>query len=446
MGFFAYWLSVYFIIGRILGLGGQQIAMRNIPELRLKNKSSIPTLILKTASVKIPVFLVILGGGLVFWSQDYSYFLLTALAALLFSLNLIGESVLYSFNRMGLYASIPIIRIAARVFLVIILFYLFSQTGIIAGVFAAPLLAFLVTLFLVFPLLPPKKTALEKPFGQYFSFGFWIYLSVVIQGMILWSIPILAELFGQSLETIGYFGIGVQICFSATLLIYFISESILPSLVEFRIIDTSKFRDSLRFAWKYTNVFLFPLVMGGFVLASPLIKFVIGRDYLAGALIIKLFFPAIIFLSWIQFHTQILFVFEEKLKIFFTHLVNLAVFLGSWFFFVKTGQIELTPLSLCLGSFFSYLFILLQSHKLEKVSKYLPYLLKPLAAACLMGLVVNFFSVHSFAQLLLAILTGVLSYGIFLFALKGLGKYDIKIFKEFILRNNKNLKNQDQKD
>jgi len=33
-----------------------------------------------------------------------------------------------------------------------------------------------------------------------------------------------------------------------------------------------------------------------------------------------------------------------------------------------------------------------------------------------------------------------------LFAFKGLGKYDIKIFKEFILQNKKNLKSKGQED
>lgn len=435
MGFYSYWISVYFIIGRILGLGGQQIMTKYIPELRIKNKSSIPTLVSKAAFIKLPLFLVILGGGLVFWPKDHLFFLITAAAALLFSLNLLGESVLYSFNRMGSYASIPILRIASRIALVIILFYLFTRTGIVAGILGAPLLAFFLSAFLIFPLFPKKRTGLERPFGQYFSFGFWIYLSVVLQGVILWSLPLLAEFFGQNMATVGYFGVGVQICFSATLLIFFINESILPSLVEFQILDRDKFKDSLKFAWKYTNVFLFPLVIGGYVLARPLVRFVIGKEYLAGTLIIKLFFPAIIFLSWIRFHTQILFVFEKKTKIFFTHLINLAVFLGSWFFFVRTNQMELAPLSLFLGTLISYFFILFHSLKLEKVSKYISCILKPMAAAVLMGVVVYLFQVQSFVKLLFVILIGALIYGVFLFVFRGLGKYDIKTFKEFMFRN-----------
>jgi O-antigen/teichoic acid export membrane protein len=445
MGFYSYWLSVYFIIGRILGLGGQQIMMKYIPELRIKNDSSIPDLVFKAASIKLPLFLVIIGGGLLLWAKDYPYFLIAAAAALLFSLNLLGESVLYSFNRMGLYALIPILRMASRIALVILLFCFFSSSGIIAGILGAPLLSFSLCVILVFQLFPHKKTGLEKSFGHYFSFGFWIYLSVVLQGVILWSIPILAEFSGQNMAMVGYFGVGVQICFNTTLLIFFINESMLPSLVEFQIMEPKKFRDSLRFAWKYTNVFLFPLAIGGYVLAKPLIQFIIGKEYLAGTLVIKLFFPAIIFLSWIRYHTQILFVYEKKTKIFFTHLINLTVFLGFWLFFTTTDQIELAPLSLSLGALFAYGFILFYSLKIEKVEKYVSYIIKPLTAAGLMGLVVSLFHVQSLIKLGWVILIGGLTYGVFLFAFGGLGKYDIKVFKEFVLRNKKNLKNQGQR-
>jgi len=376
------------------------------------------------------------------FNSDQIFFLLTASAALLFSLNLLGESVLYSFNRMELYALIPIIRLASRIALVIILFHFLNQPGILGGIFGAPVLALILSVLLIIPIFPRKKTPLEKPFHQYFSFGFWVYLSVVLQGLILWSIPILAEFFGQSMETIGYFGVGVQICFSATLLIFFINQSMLPSLVEFQIKDQSKFRDSLRFSWKYTNIFLFPLVIGGYALAQPLIKFIIGKEYLAGTLIIKLFFPAIIFLSWIRFHTQILFVFEKKTTIFFTHVINLVVFLGIWFFFTKTGQVELAPLSLTLGAGVSYFYMLFHSLKLEMVKKYISYIFKPLTAASLMGLVVHVFKAHSFVKLLGVVILGALIYGLLLFAFKGLGKYDIKLFKEFVSGSKKSPKNK----
>lgn len=435
MGFYSYWLSAYFIIGRILGLGGQPMAMKYIPELRIISPSSISTLVLKASSIKIPVFGMILGAGLLLWRQDYLLFMITASAALLFSFNLLGESVLYSFNRMGLYAAIPILRVASRIGLVIILFHFFAARGIAAGILGGPLLGFFLSVFLVFPLLPKEKAPLEKPFGHYFSFGFWIYLSVALQGVILWSLPIFVKFFGQNMAAVGYFGVGVQISFSATLLIFFINESILPSLVEFRIQDQSKFRDSLRFAWKYTNVFLFPLVIGGFVLARPLIQFIIGREYLAGTLIIKLFFPSIIFLSWIRFHTQILFVFEKKKEIFCTHLINLAVFLGGCLFFIKTDHVHLAPLSLCLGALISYFFMLFHSLKLEKVSRYVPYIGKPFAAAGLMGLVVYFFQVRSFMNLVGVILIGLMTYAVFLFAFRGLGPYDLRMLKEFARRN-----------
>jgi hypothetical protein len=84
--------------------------------------------------------------------------------------------------------------------------------------------------------------------------------------------------------------------------------------------------------------------------------------------------------------------------------------------------------------------MLCHSLKLEKVTRYLPYIGKPFAAAGLMGLVVYFFHVQSFMKLVWVILVGALTYGVLLFAFKGLGKYDIKVFLEFVLRKKRESK------
>jgi len=404
MGVYSYWLSVYFIVARILGLGGQQIIIRYTPELRIKNKYMIPSLIKKVIYMKFPLFIFIICLGF-----------------------------FYSYNRMGSYALIPIIRLASRTILVIALFYLLYTTGIILGLFGAPLIALLLTLFLALHLLPRKQAALDQPFKKYFSFGFWIYISKAIQGIIVWLITILSKIYAYNMEIVGYFGIGVQICFSVTLFIFFINESILPSLVEFHVMKDNKFKDSLRLAWKYTNIFLFPLIMGGFVLTKPFVAFIIGKDYTAGTLIIKLFLPAIIFFSWISFHQQILFVYEKKIKIFLTQFINLLIFLGSWFYFIKIEEINLAPLSLCLGAVTAYLFILIHSNKIEKVKNYTANFLKPLASASFMALIVSFPKVHSLIELLLVIILGFFSYLFFLLLFKGIGRDDLKILKEFLV-------------
>jgi len=444
MGFYSYWLSVYFIVGRILGLGGQHIIIKYVPELRMRNKFMIPSLVKKIVIMKFPLFLVIICWGLLFRTNELTYFMIAVSASLLFSLNLVGESILYSHHWMGTYALIPLLRQALRITLVIVFFYLFYTSGIVLGIFGAPLIAFLLSLFLALRLLPRKQMTLDQPFRKYFSFGFWIYISEAIYGMIIWLIVILSRIYIEDMEIVGYLGVGVQICFSVTLLTFFINESILPSLVEFRVLDDRKFKDSLKLAWKYTNIILFPLIFGGYVLAKPFIAHIIGKDYVSGTLIIKLFFPAILFLSWIRFHIQILFVYEKKIMIFLTQLINLIVFLGSWFYLVKSEHIHFAPLSLILGTMTAYVFILVSSNKIEKVEHYVVHLLKPLTAAALMALVVNFLKIQSLIQLFLVVLLGFFIYALCLFLFKGIGTDDIKIFKEFVTSIRPSQVNTDQ--
>ncbi|MFQ6110002.1 MAG: oligosaccharide flippase family protein, partial [Candidatus Aminicenantales bacterium] len=370
MGFYSYWLSIYFIGARILGLGGQHIIIKYVPEFRIKNRLMIPSLIKKVIYMKIPLFFFLIVLGLLFWANEFSTFILIAIAALLFSFNLAGESIIYSYNRMGTYTLMPLIRLASRTVLVIALFYLFYTTGIILGILAAPVIACLICLLLSLHLLPRNHAALEQPFRKYFAFGVWIYMSEAIQGMLIWLITILSRISVEDMAIVGYFGVGVQICFGAILLVYFINESILPSLVEFHVLKDNKFKDSLRLAWKYTNVLLFPLILGGYVLAKPFVIFLIGKEYADGVLIIKLFLPAVIFFSWIRFHNQILFVYGKKIKIFLTQFINLAMFLGSWFYMMSKEEIHTAPLSLSIGALAAYLFILFHSNKTEKVQNY----------------------------------------------------------------------------
>lgn len=432
MGFYAYWLSVYFIAARILGLGGTVIIIRYIPELRIKSESMIPSLIKKIVYMKIPAFFIILGLGILIWTNEISHFMIIAIASLLFSLGLAGEFIVYSYNRMGTYALIPLIRLTSRTILVIALFYLFHTTGIVFGIFVAPLIGFSLSLYFSFRLLPRDPIPLDQPFRKYLSFGFWVYLSEALQGIIVWLITILSREYIKDMTIVGYFGIGAQICFSIIMLVYFINESILPSLVEFRVMDNKKLRDSVRLAWKYTNILLFPLIFGGYVLAGPLITFFIGKDYIPGTHIIKLFFPAVIFFALIRLHNQILFVYDKKIKIFLTQLINLLVFLGAWFYLIGREEINYAPLSLCLGTFVAYLFILFHANKIVKVENYMANFLKPLMAASLMALVVNFFKVHSIFQLLFVVILGFLSYGLLLFVFRSIGKYDFEILKEFL--------------
>ena len=431
MGFYSFWLSLYFIFARILGLGGQHIIIKYVPELRIKNKLMIPTLIKKVIYTKFPLFFIIICLGLLFYASEPTYFLIVVCASLLFSLNLAAESVFFSYNRMEIYVLISFVRLALRVIFVIVLFYAFYKTGIVLGILGAPLIAFLLSLFLLSRLLPKNHVGLDQPFRKHFSFGFWIYLSMAIQGIVTWLIIILSKIYIKDMVVVGYLGVGVQLFFNITMLVYVINQSILPSLIEFNYFKDEKFKSSLRLAWKYTNIFLFPVVLGGYILAEPIISFMVGKDYIPGSFIIKLFFLPVIFMSWIKFHTHVLFVNKKKITIFLTGLLYLLFFIGTWFFFVCQKYIDITPLSLCAGTFAAYLFILIHSNKIIKIENYFSSFLRPLIASSFMAVILNFFNVNSIIQLLLLALLGFILYLLFLFLFRGINKKDFNLLKEF---------------
>jgi len=323
----------------------------------------IPTLIKKVIYTKFPLFFIIICLGLLFYSSEPTYFVIVVCASLLFSLNLAAESVFFSYNRMEIYVLIGFVRLALRVIFVLVLFYAFYTTGIVLGILVAPFMALILSLFLLSRLLPKNHVGLDQPFRKHFSFGFWIYLSMAIQGIVTWLIIILSKIYIKDMAVIGYLGVGIQLFFNITMLVYVINQSILPSLIEFNYFKDEKIKSSLRLAWKYTNIFMFPVVLGGYILAEPIISFMVGKDYSPGSFIIKLFFLPVIFMSWIKFHTHVLFVNKKKIAIFLTGLLYLLFFIGTWFFFVFQKYIDITPLSLCAGTFAAYLFILIHSNK-----------------------------------------------------------------------------------
>ena len=254
---------------------------------------------------------------------------------------------------------------------------------------------------------------------------------MAIQGIVTWLIIILSKIYIKDMAVIGYLGVGIQLFFNITMLVYVINQSILPSLIEFNYFKDEKIKSSLRLAWKYTNIFMFPVVLGGYILAEPIIFFMVGKDYSPGSFIIKLFFLPVIFMSWIKFHTHVLFVNKKKIAIFLTGLLYLLFFIGTWFFFVFQKYIDITPLSLCAGTFAAYLFILIHSNKIIKIENYFSSFLRPLIAAFFMAVILNFFIVNSIIQLLLLALLGFILYFLFLFLFRGINKKDFNLIKEF---------------
>jgi O-antigen/teichoic acid export membrane protein len=226
---------------------------------------------------------------------------------------------------------------------------------------------------------------------------------------------------------VGFLGLGIQICFTGIVhLVYSLGESIFPSLVEFHVTDDVRFKKSLEANWKYTNLILFPLICGLFILAKPMVTIIIGEEYLPSAGIINLLLPATVFMVWAHVYRQILFIFERKVTIFLARLAGFIAFLSSIFFFMKNWGIAGASLSVSFGTLMAFICMYFGASKIEKIPSELPHVFRPLLSSAIMAIIISYINVSNPVTLLGTILLGMVVYFSVMLLIKGITKIDIQ--------------------
>ena len=179
MGFYSYWLSVYFVSATILDFGAGTILTRYLPELRKTDPESIRPLIKKVVQMKFPlIFLIILGGALLL-SRERMYFYPILLASVLLSIATVAKMVLYTYKDMKKYSLVDFTRVSIRLLLILLLFILFKDFGILLAILLSTALVALIFGSFALKLIPKTSGALAAPFRQYLTFGLFIYLGSI---------------------------------------------------------------------------------------------------------------------------------------------------------------------------------------------------------------------------------------------------------------------------
>ena len=431
MGFYSYWFSVFIILSVILDLGGPIVLTRYLPELRKRNYNSIRPLIKKTIVIKFPFIFLILFVGLFLFSKEKLYFFIIFLASIFSSLNVIIEMVLYTYKDMKKYALIQFSRILIRLILIIALFIVFGYIGILYGMLGGAILITISFGIIVINLLPKTSGLLEKPIREYLSFGLFVYLGTLFFILTIWFVVVLSKNYITDMAVIGFLGLGLQICLVAIFgVVSSIGVSVLPSLIEFHVTNYDKLKRSLDLSWKYTNLVLFPVTFGLFVLANPAISIVVGEEFLPTVELIELFLPATVFITWAEIHKQILLVYEKKKEIFLTQLIGFVVFLISGVVLIEKIGITGAPISLSLGTFAGFIGTYFLSSKIMKIRSYLRYIFKPFIASIGMCIILSFIEVTNPIYLFGAAVFGGSVYLIMMLLMKGITRTDMERIRD----------------
>ena len=430
MGLYSYWLAVLMILLATLDLGGPLILTRYLPELRKTNPESIRSLTKKTVVIKFPFIFIMLISGLFVFPNKY-YFIIVLIASIFSSFNSIIAKILYAYNDMKKYSFVQFARILTRLILVLLFFIIIGHIGILYGLLGGAILITFIFGPFAINLLPKTSGLLERPIKEYLSFGLFVYLGTLFFTLTTWSVVVLSKNYISDMAVIGFLGLGLQICFVAIFgVVRSISESVLPSMIEFHVTNRDKLKRSLELSWKYTNVVLFPTLFGLFVLAGPAINIIVGEEFLPTVELIELFLPATIFITWAEIHKQILLVYEKKKEIFLTQLMGFMIFLISGLVLIKNIGITGAPVSLSLGTFAGFIGTYFLSSRIMKIHFYSRYIFKPFIASIGMSIILSFIEVTNPVYLLGAAVLGGSVYLIMMLLMKGITRTDIERVKE----------------
>jgi len=396
MGYYSYWLAIFFILVALYDLGNARLIQRYISEFLTVGQEQVKPFLKRIFCLEFLLFgLIILVGSFYFSSRLVS-FLIIAIGALLHSLAAIIQNYFYAQKSMGKFTAIPVIINFSRWLGLLVLVFFFKQLGILLAIILGAIIVWLSWGSHFLRQLPQVSGSLAKPFKFYFLTSltfFGVNIFFILTNRL--AVP-LAETFLQDLTLIGYLGTALLIVlqtlknFTVTL-----AESILPSLVDYYVQEAKeKMKVIVATAFKYTNLLVFPLIFGLAALIEPFIYYFIGADYLPTTRIIIWLLPALLFLSWYEINNRIL-IAEEKIRtIFLIQLTGFLVFIILSLALISQLGIIALPLALSLAALVNFILSFYYSHQYLAVKKSLWLVARILIASWLMYLIISLLPVE----------------------------------------------------
>jgi O-antigen/teichoic acid export membrane protein len=207
----------------------------------------------------------------------------------------------------------------------------------------------------------------------------------------------------------------------------------LPLMFKYSKIDLAKYKRIHKFIFRYLNAFAFPIIVGCFLLADPIIRFVYHKENFmpaAPALAIMSIFLVARFIGNVS--GQSLTAMDKQKPKLIMELVSLVVLVGLNFWLINLygfigAAIATATTEIILR--ISFLFFDFSALK-ENFLKYLKSLVAPLLASLVMGIFLYF--TKSSLNVIVLILLGAVLYGLFLWAFRFVSFSDKQLFKQLI--------------
>ena len=434
LGFYLYWMAVFFIFKLMLDLSAPFLITKFVPELKETDEDKVPVLLMRLIKIKFYFVPPTILAGILFFHEDIFYFLIIYAAALIMAISELLGILIYSYGRMREYTFYKISMPALRIFLVISLFALFKEKGIILAIISFSIIICLGLIIFTRNLLPPlydKK--IEIPLKNYFRFSIFAYLGGLFSILVYRMIMIFSKHYIHDMRIIGFLGLSLMVCITTIKqVIHGISESLLPYIIKFKALDSQHaFNRLLKYNWRYTNILLFPLIFALLILVRPGIEFIVGRDYLPSVKLIVLLLPAVVFYSWVTILQNKLFAEGKARYLCWINLAGFLVFFVSSIILIKRFGIIGSVVSIFLNSFVTLLLTVVFTVRRENLFYYYGgATLKPLIASLIMAGWLALFDISSIWKLVGIGISGMAIYVILMLIIKGITLEDVGRIKE----------------
>lgn len=257
----------------------------------------------------------------------------------------------------------------------------------------------------------------------------WPLIVTIVMNLVYLKADTLLLSLMKSQSEVGLYGAAYRVIDVLVTIPFMIGGTVLPILTARWL---SAARDDYQRVWQRvfdaSAILAWPLMIGGFVFATPIMVLISGSQFAISGSILKILIFAVGAVFFSSFFSYTMLSFDRQRKLIPAYMITATVSLGLYLVLIPRfsyfGAASVTIVSETLVGFLSWIAI----RRVSRLRIAWKCFLKALASAVVMGgvLLALHLPMDNFWELLGGVVLGTVIYGLVLYGLKGLSKAELK--------------------
>jgi len=257
----------------------------------------------------------------------------------------------------------------------------------------------------------------------------WPFVLTIVLNLVYLKTDTLLLSFLKSPVDVGLYGAAYKVIDVLVTIPFMLGGTVLPILAKrWQAQEKVEYQRAWTKIFNATAMLVWPVVVGGFVLASPIMVLVAGENFALSGGILKILILAVGGVFFSAFFSYTMISFGEQRRLVGAYLFTALSSLILYFIFIPRfsyiGAAWVTVYSEIIMCFFAWWLV----RRYSKLKTNFIVFLKSFIAAVAMGLVVYYLPIETVSAfgLSLAVLVGMMAYGLALFLLKAINPKELK--------------------